>query len=118
MLEEKYVVVWHQLTCSLKLLHVDPVRFADDPMECLVKSHPDGLNSKKQFDFILLDLQKVNKDVLAEMRRLQPKATVSICVLACVNGQLLYLVRSIDLTKIIRDYDISVRYIHKQFVVS
>ena len=73
-----YHVLFSPLIVSLKLLHVDPVRFADDPLDCLVKSHPDGLNSEKQFNFILLDLNLVNKDILAQMRSLQPKATVSL----------------------------------------
>jgi len=62
--------------CSLKLLHVDPVRFTEDVSSSLVKSHPDGLNSNKQFNFILLDLEMVDTETLTEMIKLQPNATV------------------------------------------
>jgi hypothetical protein len=50
----------------------------DDVQESLVRDHPHGLNSEKQFDFIMLNTQMVNRSILNRMRELQPKAAVRL----------------------------------------
>ncbi|WVR06012.1 hypothetical protein IAU60_003040 [Kwoniella sp. DSM 27419] len=51
-----------------------PLRFEDDIEQCLIKGRDNGLNSGREFDFVLVDTTLVGKSVLAKMRKLQPKA--------------------------------------------
>ena len=61
---------------SLRILNCKPVRFADTIRDCLVKDHPNGLNSNKQFNYIMLDTGMVDNDILKRMKELQPDARV------------------------------------------
>lgn len=65
---------------SLGVLNCAPVRFAASPQKCLEKGAHDGLNSNVNFDFVLVDTQMVDKQVLTRMQELQPNAKVSAAV--------------------------------------
>lgn len=82
---------------SLRALNCHPVRFTDDPVECIVKDWPNGLDSNRSFDAILVNTELITSDILRTMRRLQPGAKI------------VFMVRSIDLAKVMRDLDINVR---------
>ena len=81
---------------NLSALGCQPVHFTDDIILCLRNGHPDGLNSKKDFDVILLDTEILNNDILAKMRKLQPSAKFR------------FLVRNINLAQTMKDFDIDV----------
>ena len=102
---------------SLQILNCKPVRFADTIHDCLVKDHPEGLNSNKQFNYVMLDTDMVDDRILTRMKELQPDARVSRAhdirlksLVSNVDGQMLYLVRSIDLAKTIRELSITVSH--------
>lgn len=59
------------------MLNCAPVRFAASPEDCLTKGEEGGLNSEKDYEYILVDTQMVNKETLKKMQDLQPKAKVS-----------------------------------------
>ncbi|KAK4686974.1 hypothetical protein P7C73_g3144, partial [Tremellales sp. Uapishka_1] len=88
-------ILWAVLAPNLISLNCDPIRFSDSVEQCLVEGFPSGLNSKKTYDVILVETRIVSASVLKQMQRLQPDA------------KFVYFVRSVDLTRIIREYNIS-----------
>lgn len=74
---------------------------------CLVKDEPHGLNSDVDFDFVMVDTQIIDRDMVTKMQNLQSKSKVRSCVTTLI--QFIYLVRSIDLAKDMRDFGITVR---------
>jgi hypothetical protein len=68
-------MAYNALMSSLSAFNCQPVRFEAELAESLQKDFPEGLNSKHDFHFVFVDVQMIDEDGLAEMRRLQPKAT-------------------------------------------
>lgn len=94
---------------SLTALNCKPVRFQDDATDSLVLDHPHGLNASKDYGFVFVDTTMIDKETKEKMQKLQPKAKV------CNQNrphadktQFIFLVRSIDLARAMRDFDITV----------
>jgi hypothetical protein len=63
---------------SLGVLNCAPVRFTASPKMCLKRGEESGLNSDVNYDFVLVDTQLVDKDMLKTMHKLQPNAKVCL----------------------------------------
>lgn len=61
---------------SLDAFYCRPVRFKQDAHESLMLDYPDGLNSHKQFDYVIINPELISKDTLDHMRKLQPTSKV------------------------------------------
>ncbi|ORY33753.1 hypothetical protein BCR39DRAFT_519071 [Naematelia encephala] len=86
---------WTMLDENLQALNCKPVRFTEDPSIALVRDVPHGMNSEHNYDFVMISTRLVDKETLDKMRELQNKA------------QFIFLVRSIDLAKDMRDFEIT-----------
>lgn len=69
---------WEMLEKNLTALNCQPVRFAAEPKHCIENGYPEGLNTKRQFHIVFVDLQITNKEQVAEMKRLQRSAKVCL----------------------------------------
>ena len=74
-----------------------PVRFEAELSDSLRKDFPEGLNSQHDFHFVFVDIDMIDEDSLATMRKLQPKA------------KFVFMCNSIDLAKAMKRFSLTVR---------
>ena len=74
-----------------------PVRFEAELSDSLQKDFPEGLNSQHDFHFVFVDIDMIDEESLATMRRLQPKA------------KFVFMCNSIDLAKAMKRFSLTVR---------
>ena len=59
---------------SLDAFNCQPVRFEAELSDSLAKDFPEGLNSRRTFHFVFVDIGMIGEDDLKTMRELQPAA--------------------------------------------
>ncbi|KAL1408018.1 hypothetical protein Q8F55_004815 [Vanrija albida] len=59
---------------DLKEFNCNPTRFTKDPQLALQEGTADGLNSGQFYNIMILDTTVLDRDILAQMRKLQPNA--------------------------------------------
>jgi hypothetical protein len=58
----------------LDAFNCQPVRFEAELSDSLAKDFPEGLNSRRTFHFVFVDISMIDEDTLKTMRKLQPGA--------------------------------------------
>jgi hypothetical protein len=82
---------------SLTAFNCQPVRFEAELMQSLQKDFPEGLNSHRDFHFVFVDIDMIDEESLATMRKLQPKA------------KFVFMCNSIDLATAMKRFSLTVR---------
>jgi hypothetical protein len=58
----------------LDAFNCQPVRFEATLDDSLAEDYPEGLNSRRTFHFVFIDIGMIDEDSLKTMRKLQPSA--------------------------------------------